>query len=34
MFAIPGICALIVFVLTRPQEAFPLLQRIPFLYVF
>ncbi|HEU4734250.1 MAG TPA: O-antigen ligase family protein [Kofleriaceae bacterium] len=34
MFAIPGICALIVFILARPQEFFPLLQRVPFLHVF
>ena len=34
MFAIPGICALIVFVLARPQEFFTLLQRIPFLHLF
>ncbi|TMQ21057.1 MAG: O-antigen ligase family protein [Deltaproteobacteria bacterium] len=34
MFAIPGIAALIVFILARPQEFFPLLQRVPFLHVF
>ncbi|HET7505135.1 MAG TPA: O-antigen ligase family protein [Kofleriaceae bacterium] len=34
MFAIPGISALIVFILARPQEFFPLLQRVPFLHVF
>jgi hypothetical protein len=34
VFAIPGICALIVFILTRPQEAYPLLQKVPFLYLF
>ncbi|HMG57922.1 MAG TPA: O-antigen ligase family protein [Kofleriaceae bacterium] len=34
MFAIPGIAALIVFILARPQESFPLLQRVPFLHVF
>ncbi|MCX5747549.1 MAG: O-antigen ligase family protein [Proteobacteria bacterium] len=34
MFAIPGICALIVFILARPQEFFTLLQRIPFLHLF
>ncbi|HEY0190524.1 MAG TPA: O-antigen ligase family protein [Kofleriaceae bacterium] len=34
MFAIPGICALLVFILARPQESFPLLQRIPFLHLF
>lgn len=34
MFAIPGICALLVFILARPQESFPLLQRVPFLHLF
>jgi hypothetical protein len=34
LFAIPGIAALIVFILARPQEFFPLLQRVPFLHVF
>lgn len=34
MFAIPGISALIVFILARPQEFFPLLQRVPFLHIF
>ena len=34
LFAIPGICALIFFVLARPQEALPLLQRVPFLHLF
>jgi len=34
LFAIPGIAALIVFILARPQESFPLLQRVPFLHVF
>jgi hypothetical protein len=34
LFAIPGICALIVFILARPQEFFPLLQRVPFLHLF
>jgi hypothetical protein len=34
LFAIPGIAALIVFVLARPQEFFPVLQRVPFLHVF
>lgn len=34
MFAVPGIAALIVFILARPQEFFPLLQRVPFLHVF
>jgi len=34
LFAIPGIAALIVFILARPQEFFPLLQRVPFLHLF
>jgi hypothetical protein len=34
MFAIPGITALIVFILVRPQEFIPLLQRVPFLHLF
>lgn len=34
MFAIPGIGALIVFILVRPQEFLPLLQRVPFLHLF
>ncbi len=34
MFAIPGICALIVFILARPQELVPLLQKVPFLDLF
>jgi O-antigen ligase len=34
MFAIPGVACLIVFVLARPQEFMPLLQRVPFLYLF
>ncbi len=34
MFAIPGICALIFFILARPQEYFESLQRVPLLYVF
>ena len=34
MFALPGIGALIIFILARPQEFFPLLQRVPFLYLF
>ena len=34
MFAIPGIAALIVFILARPQEFIPLLQRVPFLHLF
>ena len=34
MFAVPGIAALIVFILARPQEFLPLLQRVPFLHLF
>jgi O-antigen ligase len=34
VFAIPGICALIVFMLARPQELVPLLQKVPFLDLF
>jgi hypothetical protein len=34
LFAIPGIAALIIFILARPQEFIPLLQRVPFLHVF
>jgi hypothetical protein len=34
MFTIPGIAALIVFILARPQEFIPLLQRVPFLHLF
>lgn len=34
VFAIPGICALIVFILARPQEFIPELQRVPFLHLF
>jgi O-antigen ligase len=34
VFAIPGICALVVFVLARPQEFFEVLQKIPLLYIF
>ncbi|HEU0033256.1 MAG TPA: O-antigen ligase family protein [Kofleriaceae bacterium] len=34
MFAIPGIVALIVLILVRPQEFLPLLQRVPFLHLF
>ena len=34
LFALPGIAFLIVFVLARPQEAFPLLARVPFLHMF
>lgn len=34
LFAIPGISALIIFILARPQEFLPLLQRVPFLHLF
>ena len=34
MFAIPGIAALIMFILIRPQEFIPLLQRVPLLHLF
>jgi len=34
LFAIPGIAALIVFIVARPQEFIPLLQRVPFLHLF
>jgi hypothetical protein len=34
MFAIPGVACLIVFILARPQEFIPLLQRVPFLHLF
>lgn len=34
VFAIPGICALIVFILCRPQEFLPVLQKLPMLYLF
>ncbi len=34
MFALPGIAFLIVFILARPQEFLPLLQRVPFLHLF
>src|SRR5688572_11534468 len=34
MFAIPGIIALIIFILVRPQEFILLLQRVPFLHLF
>jgi hypothetical protein len=34
MFAVPGIAALVVFILARPQEFLPLLQRVPFLHLF
>ncbi len=34
LFALPGIALLTVFILARPQEFIPLLQRVPFLHVF
>jgi hypothetical protein len=34
LFALPGIAFLIVFILARPQEFIPLLQRVPFLHLF
>jgi hypothetical protein len=34
VFAVPGIAALIVFILSRPQEFWPVLQRVPFLHLF
>jgi len=34
VFAIPGIIALIVFILARPQEFILVLQRVPFLHLF
>jgi len=34
MFAIPGIAGLIVFILVRPQEFLPMLQKVPFLHLF
>ena len=34
LFALPGIIALIVFIIVRPQEFIPLLQRLPFLHLF
>jgi hypothetical protein len=34
VFAIPGIAALMVFILARPQEFILLLQRVPFLHLF
>ncbi|HEX5058229.1 MAG TPA: O-antigen ligase family protein [Kofleriaceae bacterium] len=33
MFALPGIGLLIVFILARPQEFWPLLQKVPFLHL-
>lgn len=34
MFALPGICCLIVFILARPQEFLEVLQKVPLLYLF
>jgi len=34
LFALPGIGFLIIFILARPQEFIPLLQRVPFLHLF
>ena len=34
VFALPGITLLVVFVLVRPQEFLPLLQKLPFLHLF
>ena len=34
VFALPGIGLLVVFILARPQEFIPLLQRVPFLHLF
>ncbi|MGE5183438.1 MAG: O-antigen ligase family protein [Acidobacteriota bacterium] len=34
MFALPGIVLLLVFILARPQEFIPMLQRVPFLHLF
>ena len=34
MFALPGIGLLLIFILVRPQEFVPLLQRVPFLHLF
>jgi hypothetical protein len=34
VFALPGIALLVVFILARPQEFIPLLQRVPFLHLF
>src|SRR5690349_20950268 len=33
VFALPGIAMLLVFILVRPQESIPLLQRVPFLHL-
>jgi hypothetical protein len=34
VFALPGICALMIFILARPQEYFEVLQRVPLLNLF
>jgi hypothetical protein len=34
VFAVPGIAALMIFILARPQEFLPALQRVPLLYLF
>jgi hypothetical protein len=34
MYAIPGLLALLTFIYTRPQEIFPALRNVPFLYLF
>jgi hypothetical protein len=34
VFALPGIALLVIFILARPQEFLPLLQRVPFLHLF
>jgi hypothetical protein len=34
VFALPGICGLIVFILARPQEFYEPLQQLPLLYLF
>src|SRR5882672_11983158 len=34
LFALPGIACLVIFILARPQEFVPLLQRVPFLHLF
>ena len=33
VFALPGICLLLIFLLARPQELFPELQKVPFLHI-
>ncbi|CAN5878194.1 hypothetical protein BH11MYX2_BH11MYX2_31380 [soil metagenome] len=34
MFAVPGICALMILILARPQEFIPVLQKVPLLHLF